>query len=431
MMRKFTYYLLAFFAIFFVNGCNEEDVSSPPSSSFTVDKTSGLSDDTEFTFVIDQVGAKSIALLPYGTERANLGGILVTSFTDGKATVKFKYAEVGTFNAVVVTSNFSTDGEEVKRSYSAEQTITITSNKSELTAFEFKRLSTKTVIDQTAKTIVVTVPYKTVLTALKGKFSGSPFTDVTINGAAQASDVTPNDFTTPKIYKVTADNGTSFTEYTVSVIVTPIETDASIKSFTAKSTGKQTKDKVYGSYINDGTDQIVVLLPYETPGGNDAKDSLSVSYTMNGAFAKIRTGTSTPLQQNTLLNLKPTTGVSVAAITQDSATVNHPYIIKAAIAPKLELAFLGLIPTVTGKTTGFDIALSVLNGTSVGGIVTTATLTEYNGIPATITNVNGVPFVNGVTAVNYTEPAKFTVLVNDPDYGTYEAVFTATVTVLK
>ncbi|MEO7988884.1 MAG: hypothetical protein ABI663_05040 [Chryseolinea sp.] len=430
MMRKFTYYLLAFFAIFFVNGCNEEDVSSPPSSSFTVDKTSGLSDDTEFTFVIDQVNAKSIALLPYGTDHASLGGILVTSFTDGKATVKFKYPDaVGTFNAVVVTSNYSSDGEEVKRSYSAETAITITSDKSEMTSFKFEKSTKDSIADDNS--IWVTVPYATDITTLKAIFGTSPFADVTVGGTAQVSETTANNFSAPVQYKVTADNGTSSTTYTVHVAVTPIETDATVKSFGAKSIGKQTKDQAYGSYVNEATGQIVVLLPYETPGGNGAKDSLRVSYTMNGAFAKIRTDEGGTLKQDSLLDLSAGTGVHVEAITQDSATVTHDYTIKAAIGPKLELAFPNLIPPVTGKTTGYDIALNVLTGTNVASIVTTATLTEYNGIPASITKVNGAPFVSGVTAVNYTDPAKFTVLVIDPVYGTYEATFTAKVTVLK
>jgi hypothetical protein len=137
MMRKFTTCLfIGCSTWFYLSSCNDDEASAPPQTSFTVDKFTGDANETEFTFVIDQVNAKAISLLPYGADRPSLGGILVENFENGKATVKFKYAEVGTFQAVVVTNNHTGDG-DVKNTYSDTETITIGSDKNELKDFSF------------------------------------------------------------------------------------------------------------------------------------------------------------------------------------------------------------------------------------------------------------------------------------------------------
>ncbi len=420
MMRKFTYYLLAFFTIFFVNGCNEEDVSSPPSSSFTVDKTTGLSGDTEFTFVVEQVNAKAIALLPLGQELSD-GSVLISSFVDGKATIKYKYNKVGTFNAVVVTSNYSSDGEEIKRSYSTPISITVTSDKKEISAFTFPT-STKTVITQPAKTIVVTVPFGTDVTALKANFTASPFTSVSVGSTAQVSGTTLNSFASPVVYTVTAEDETSVS-YTVTVIVTAAETDNTIKSFSATAISKSLASKAIGSYIDSNLKNVVLLIP---DGANaEVKDSLKVSYTLNGAFAKLKLGGKV-LKQDTLLNL--TASKTLSAEAQDGTADDYDLI--AAIAPKLSLTFAVLNPEVSGTNSDFNIGLNVLTGTTINSIVTTATITAGSGVTVTVMEADGNIFVSG-GSVDYTEPVKFTLTVNDTNLGVvYEVVYTATVTVL-
>jgi trimeric autotransporter adhesin len=420
MTRKFTYYALVLFAIFFVTGCEDDDVSSPQTSSFTVDKTAGLSEDTEFTFVVDQVNAHAVALLPYGADRP---GVLVTSFTDGKAIVKFKYTEVGTFDAVVATTNLSENGGNVSKKYSSTVTITIGSDKKQISEFAFEK-STKTVITEAAKTIVVTVPFGTNVTALKAKFKSSPFTTVKVGGTAQTSETTANNFTSPVVYSVVANDGSSV-DYTVTVNVTAVETDNTIKSFGAKSISKATKDKSYGAYVGGGN--IVVLLPWDVEGGVSAKDSLRITYVMNGTFAKMKIAGVT-LKKDSLLNFIDHPTYSVVSIGQDSVAASHT--LRATIAPKLELSFLGLIPNVSGKTTGLDVALKVLNGTTITAIATTTTITSAAGVTVTSMKADGDPFVSG-GVVDYTNPVKITLTVNDSNLGiTYDVVYTATVTVL-
>src|SRR2546421_6320418 len=213
MMRKhLLFYALSCFIAFGLSNCTlYDDPSSPSKSSLTVDKTSGLSGITEFTFTITQVSAQGIALLPEGDGKP---GILISSssFVDGKATVKYKYSDIGTFKAVVKTTNASGDGKTVLSSVSdATADIVITSDNNSITDFSFtKPSSTSTKIldkDKTnSDTINVVLPYNPYngigLTSLKATFSLSPFSTVSVGGVVQASGATANNFTSTVTYVV-------------------------------------------------------------------------------------------------------------------------------------------------------------------------------------------------------------------------------------
>ena len=80
-------------------------------------------------------------------------------------------------------------------------------------------------------TITITVPYGTNLTSLIANFSISPKALISIGSTAQISGVTPNNFTSALIYKVTAENG-SIKKYSVIVTITPLpSSDKDILSY--------------------------------------------------------------------------------------------------------------------------------------------------------------------------------------------------------
>jgi len=74
------------------------------------------------------------------------------------------------------------------------------------------------VISETLKTITVNVPYGTSVTNLVSTFTLSELASAKIGAVAQASGVTPNNFTASVVYTVTAEDGLS-QAYTVTVIV--------------------------------------------------------------------------------------------------------------------------------------------------------------------------------------------------------------------
>jgi len=222
-MRRILYYSLVCLLWVSVNSCKDDEASQPPTPTFTVDRTTGLYNTTDFVFIVDQVGSNAVSLLPYGADHVNDAGILIpaSSFTNGKATIKFRYAQVGTFNAVVIANNHTGDGLSVKNTLSAPTPITITSNRNAILDFTFDH-STKTVIDTAAHTITVTVPAGTDVTNIAPKITASDFATVSDGGKNFSSDV---------VYTVTPQNGGAGQTWTAHVIVTPREKTNLFKSF--------------------------------------------------------------------------------------------------------------------------------------------------------------------------------------------------------
>jgi hypothetical protein len=107
----------------------------------------------------------------------------------------------------------------------ASYTVSVTPDPA-IWEFSFMSPPAIAVIDQNAQTIAVSVPSGTNVTALVATFtsSGNP----TVGSTVQVSGTTPNDFTSPLVYKVTAGDGSTAT-YTVTV--TP-SADSSAKALT-------------------------------------------------------------------------------------------------------------------------------------------------------------------------------------------------------
>lgn len=436
MSKKFTHYLLMSAIWVGFLGCQEEDVSSPPKATLQANKTSAQVGEP-ITFTINEVNADAVSLLPYGLPGGDAGVLL--DFTDGVATVEFSYARPGTFDAIVVSNNHSGDGEDVQNVKSAPLTITITSSESEISAFRFITVeeketefevvdvSTKTEIDTTAKTIDVIVPYGTDVTNLVAAFTASGASTVTVDGAEQTTEETPNDFSSPVTYKVTANDGT-VTDYTVTVEVTPVEITTAIKSITPVAVSSGAGDKELGVSI-DTLNGIVVV--YDTLGTSSEQfDSVRIGYELMGGFAILKYG-GKKMEQDSMLNLTSTKELEVYS--QDSTNTNgiQTYTVYATDAPKLALSFPGLSPDPAAQTEpmNFDFAINVLAGTDVTGINTVATTQAPVGVTVTGMKVDGVTFVGG--SVDYSDAVEFELEVDDTNIGvSYTVTYTVTVTVV-
>ncbi len=434
-MRRFTHYLLMC-SVLSALSCNDDEVEAPPRSTLTVDQTAGLVGDTEFTFTISEVNADAIALLPYGADDGD-AGILIPSFENGTAVVRFSYARPGTFNAIVRTNNHSGDGGSIRNTDSQPVQIVITSDDSSLDEFSFEK-STKTEIDQDAKTITVTVPYGTDLTALAAKFTASAFSTVSVGGTTQESGVTANNFSTPVVYKVTADDGSTTSSYTVTVVVTDIEKDNTIKSVTAKATSKDAGDKALWASVDNSARTVVIYDTLDTP--SEKLDSIRVGYALNGVFANLKLGTQ-KLKQDSLLNLVDATAEEFVVYPEDSlgATGTATYAVYATDAPRLNLSFSQFNPDPIGidKPTDFTYDIRIMPGANISAISTTATIDAPVGVTVTsIKVVDGPSLVVAVPSnVNYTLPVKIELTVVDTRLGaagvTYKVVYNVNVAVIE
>lgn len=422
MIRKFTLYAVLLATVFLWSSCEDDEVGTPPTSSFTVDENAGLAFDTEFTFEIQEVDADAISLLPYGEENPTLGGILVKDFENGVATVKFKYQQVGTFNAVVVTTNFNAAGDNVKRT-SATQAITITSDDKEISEFTFEK-STETVINQVAKTITVTVPFGTDVTKLKAKFSASPFSTVRVGSAEQESGTTENSFASPVVYTVSADDGSS-SNYTVTVNVTPIETLDTFKSFKGTLTSKAVVDREVPAYIDNSNRNIVIYDVYGT--ASNRFDSVEVAYETDGKFGKVKYNNKA-LAQDQRLDL--TSAKDIVVFPQDSVNGTTTYKLYAVAAPKLNLSFEDLNPVVVATSSDFDITANVLAGTSLDDLDTYFDFDLPAGVTVSQVRANDVVITSGAE-VDYTDDVTIEATVVDTNIGvTYIVTYNVVVNVV-
>lgn len=466
-MRRILYYSLLCLLWVSVNSCKEDEAAQPPTPTFTVDRTSGLFQSTEFVFTIDQVGSDAVSLLPYGVEQPNTAGILVpaSSFVNGKATVKFVYGQVGTFNAVVVANNHNGSGESVKNSVSAPTAITITSDRTAVTEFSLhgdrqqrEKLvgvtSTKTEIDTTAKAITVTVPYGTDITKLRVQFAVSSFAALKFGTAAQTSEAfqvagTEHDFTSPVTFTVEAENGET-TDWEVSVVETPINTDNTVKSFrglVGKKGGRG--GRVLPASIDTVNSIIVLYDTLHTDGDKnplasfdiDNYDSVALDWSLNSSFAYARD------DDNNWWGVKDTVDFnddqSFVVVPQDSTgTVDRPgtgingirdFDVLVAEAPRLRLSF-GLNPIVLDSSdANFNLVMPVLQNTDLANIPTTFEFDTPAGMTIDAIMVDGAPV--GAT-IDYSDgagqPAAVDVHVTVTDAGvTFTVVYHVSLVVLK
>ncbi len=118
------------------------------------------------------------------------------------------------------TDDVTIDGEDVVLDIELEPL----SDAKAITAFNFAGLEPVVVgvIDEEEKTIALTVPTATVVTALVATFTNSEDSTVKVGEVAQESGVTENDFTNAVEYVVTAEDTTTAT-YTVTVTIATAE----------------------------------------------------------------------------------------------------------------------------------------------------------------------------------------------------------------
>lgn len=424
MIRKFTHYLLLSTFWFSVVSCVDEEVASPPKPSFQASKTTAAVGE-EITFTISEVNADAVSLLPYGLPGGDAG--VLVEFTDGTASVPFSYSRPGTFQAIVVANNHTGDGESIKNVKSDPISITITSSENSISEFTFPDISTETTIDEDAKTIDVTVPYGTDVTKLKASYTASGFTKVTVGGTEQTSGTTVNDFSAPRVYTVTADDGTT-SAYTVTVHVTPVETINTIKSISATAVSSNSDEKELPVFV-DNVNRIIVI--YDTLGTAAAQfDSVRVGYELDGSFATLKYG-GKAMKQDSLLNL--TAEKELVVYSQDSANAGgiQTYTVYAVQAPKLHLSFPLLVPDPAKdvEPVNFTMNITALKGTDISDINTVATTDEPAGVTVTGMKVDGATFVTG--SVDYTEPVTLELTVDDGNLGIiYTVAYTVTVTVV-
>mgnify|MGYP000942089704 FL=1 len=178
----------------------------------------------------------------------------------------------------------------------------VKSSEKALLSFRFEQSKNSAVLTQDyvgswnalqQKWTVGPLPAGTNVTALIATFTASASATVAISGTAQTSGVTANNFSTAKVYTVTAEDGSTAT-YTVEVTVTP---PSSAKDITAYSLSDGTTNFV--GVINEDAlpnPTITVSIP-----GAINRDGLIATFTLSDAMA-VATVSATPQVSGTTPN---------------------------------------------------------------------------------------------------------------------------------
>ena len=350
--------------------------------------------------------AKTIAVtVPFGTPLT----ALVATFTTTGAVVN-----VGTTvqTSLSTPNNFTspvayivTAGDASTATYTV--TVTIASNSAKaITSYSFAGYTGAAgTINETAKTIVVTVPFGTQLTALVATFATTG-TVVKVGTTVQTSAATPNNFTTPVAYIVTAGDASTAT-YTVTVTIA----SNSAKAITAYSFAGYTGA---GGTINETAKTIAVTVPFGTP-----LTALVATFTTTGTGVKV----GTTVQTSAATPNDFTSPVVYTVTAGDASTVNYTVTVTVAqnTAKAITAYSFALYAGATGtiNETAKTIAVIVPYGTPLTALVATFTTT------GTGVKVGTTVQTSTATPNDFTSPVVYTVTAGDASTVNY----TVTVTV--
>ena len=148
-----------------------------------------------------------------------------------------------------------------------------------ITSFSFISFAAMGSINEDAKTISVTVPYGTNVTALVATFTTTG-ASVKVGSTIQISGVISNDFTNDVAYTVTADDG-SISTYTVTVTVTSLGYTSPVTIDTTSVT--DTSATLMGSFKNPSGYTTTVWFEYGTTMSYD-NTTVKTSYTTEGTY---------------------------------------------------------------------------------------------------------------------------------------------------
>jgi predicted extracellular nuclease len=197
------------------------------------------------------------ATVPYTTDITNL--VATFTLSDGATAKVGAVDQVSGVTANDFTSPVTYTVTAQNGTTTQDWVVTITkaaepNHEANITAYSINGVDG--VINSGDYTISVTLPYGTDVTNLVATFTLSTNATAKVGGVDQVSGTTPNDFTNPVTYTVTAEDGTSTQDWVVTVTVTPASSAKDITSFTISGQVSSTIDAVVGT--------VAVVMPYGT-----------------------------------------------------------------------------------------------------------------------------------------------------------------------
>ncbi|MDA8100562.1 MAG: hypothetical protein M0042_13175 [Nitrospiraceae bacterium] len=355
--------------------------------AFSTPAETGVVNETENTITVT---------VPYGTNITDL----VAFFTTTGATVtvgstpQVSGATSNDFTKPVVYTVTAQDGSTTQ--YTVTVAVALSSAKA-ITSYSI--LGVPATIYEGAKTLAVTLPFGTDLTALTASFTTTGAI-VKVGSTVQASGSTKNNFTDAVVYTVAAADG-SATQYTVVVTVASTK----LKTLTSYS--------LLGipASIDEQFKTITVTLPYGTDISNLAAD-----FTTTGALVKV--GSTVQISSSTANDFsKP---IVYTVIATDGSSTQYTVVVSVALNPAKSLTSFSIqgIPGSIYESAKI-ITVPVPYGTDVTAMVASFTTTGKT------VNVGVVEQISGTTQNDFTSPVVYTITAVDGSTAQYTVIVSA------
>ncbi len=290
--------------------------------------------------------------------------------------------------------------------------VTVTeapANGTDILSYSFTEQTAAITPDDVNHTIDIEVANGTDLTSLVATFSLSSNATAAIFGTSQISGTTANDFSSPVTYTITAEDGTTTQDWTVTVTEAPANgTDILSFSFT-EQTAAITPDNVNHTVaieVANGTDLSNLVATFSL--------SINASASISGT-AQISGTTANDFSS-------PVTYI----ITAEDETTTQDWTVTVTVAPGnetdiLSYSFTEQTAAITPDNVNHTVDIVVANGTDLTGLVATFSLSAN-----ATASVSGTPQTSGTTPNDFSSPVTYTITAED---GTTTQDWTVTVTV--
>lgn len=377
-------------------------IATNPAKSFTAYSFVGF---TGFAGTINEP-AKTIAVnLPFGTSPTNL----VAVFTSTGAGVKVSSAvqtsgtTANNFNAPLAYTVTAADG--TTATYTVNVVITPNPTKA-ITAFSFVGFTGAAgTVNESAKTVTVTVPFGTDVTGLVATFT-STGPVATVGTTVQTSTATANNFSTPVAYIVTAADGTTVI-YNVSVIIAPNPAKAMSAFSFVGFTG-------FAGTVDESAKTIAVTVPFGTN-----VTAMVAAYTTTGAVVKVGTA----VQTSTASANDFTAPVVYTVSAEDNSTATYTVTVTIAANPAKAITSFSFV-----GYAGAGTAVNELNKTIAVklpyGTTDVTNLTATFTATGTDVKVGTLVQTSGTTPNNFTAPVTYIVTAADGTTAKYAVTVT-------
>ncbi len=375
--------------VFFTDCAKEPMIKVNPDYTLSFQRDGKADASAGVTFYVIPSGTGEFLTLFNGTPGHVYGEVGAKGKDFDKAdSLAVTYGDAGKYKMTILSSSSGSFGKDFSTEAKTLE-VNVIDERNSITGFFIKDVAGKITKDNE---ILFTIPDITTDFNFKPIFiTASSLSTVVVNGVAQESGVTQNDFAQPVVYSVKSATGAE-KQYTVKFSTYPSSTEKKIIKFALGYLGNGEI-----GVIDETNKTINITANY---GTDFSKVRLVIEYSF---ASKVLINGNTDYSDRTAYNLA-TVVKTIKVIAEDKSEVVYTLKTVSEKDPVLSFTFAGQVPEQAGviNTVTKSISLDVLKGTDV-----TKLAAKWTGSKGKVT-IGSVIQTNGVTVNNFTSPLTYT-----------------------